>query len=498
MRAICIGLLVALAGAAPAAAAPVLELHGGRVVTREVRFAGPTELAKPPRSAAQRSGEATGPPARAAGSSPKRQSPPPKGRPTRDALDDLLASGQIDQATYDRAGDAVKRALRAYRALSGTRRTELAAVIANADSIGASGRLVPARIAAVTLTLERNTQWWSDGSIPRSGARIGFDGSRAIWQYYPGQGVELQMLANFAHANALWSSRKRSALRELIDELTPLGTVRPDGSIAWEYLFRFGGGAPPWSSSIAQGTAVQALGRAGAPLPQPAYTDLATRSLALFEQPSPDGVRRDTPDGAFYLIYSFAPDLLVLNAHLQAVIGLYDFAQLTGDPRAQALYESGVAEARVSVPRYDTGRWSLYSLERESDLSYHELVTTFLGNLCKRTGEAVFCDTAARFKDYLTVAPSVRRTTRRVRAGKPARIAFRLDKISRVGMTVVDPRGRTVLSTSAVVGRGSRYYTWRSPSKAGLYTLRLSATDLAGNRAAPVEGKLRVLKARRR
>src|SRR4051812_22898235 len=104
MRAICIGLLVALAGAAPAAAAPVLQLHGGPGVKREGRLAGPTAMANPPRSAAQGSGEATGPPARAAGSSPKRQSPPPKGRPTRDALDDLLASGQIDEATYDRAG----------------------------------------------------------------------------------------------------------------------------------------------------------------------------------------------------------------------------------------------------------------------------------------------------------------------------------------------------------------------------------------------------------
>src|SRR3954462_6103882 len=302
MRAICIGLLAALAGAAPAAASPVLELDGHRVVKREVRFAGASELGQPPPGAAQPRAPVAQPPARGAGSAPraKRQSPPPKGRPTRDALDNLLASGQIDQATYDRASDAVKRALRAYRGLSGTRKVELAAVIANADSIAASGRLVPARIAAVTLTLERNTPWWSDGSVPRGGARIAFDGSRAIWQYYPGQGIELQMLANFAQANALWSSRKRTALRELIDELTPLGTVRPDGSIAWEYLFRFGGGAPPWSSSIAQGTAVQALGRAGALLAQPAYTDLASRSLALFEQPPPDGVRRDTPDGAFY------------------------------------------------------------------------------------------------------------------------------------------------------------------------------------------------------
>src|SRR3954451_22618764 len=99
MRAIWIGLLAVLAAAAPAAASPVLELHGHRIVKREVRFAGPTELGKPPAAAAR---------PLAPGPLAKRRSPPPKGRPTRDALDGLLASGQIDGATHDRATDAVK------------------------------------------------------------------------------------------------------------------------------------------------------------------------------------------------------------------------------------------------------------------------------------------------------------------------------------------------------------------------------------------------------
>jgi hypothetical protein len=87
----------------------------------------------------------------------------------------------------------------------------------------------------------------------------------------------------------------------------------------------------------------------------------------------------------------------------------------------------------------------------------------------------------------------VTQSTRRVRTGRPARIAFALDKISRVGMTITDSAGRTLLSTSAVVGRGAHYFTWGSPAKPGLYTLRLSATDLAGNHASPAEGRLRVL-----
>jgi hypothetical protein len=60
---------------------------------------------------------------------------------------------------------------------------------------------------------------------------------------------------------------------------------------------------------------------------------------------------------------------------------------------------------------------------------------------------------------------------------------------------VTDSNGRAVLATSAVVGRGSHYFAWRSPAQPGTYTLRLTATDLAGNRAEPVEGPLKVLKA---
>jgi hypothetical protein len=303
------------------------------------------------------------------------------------------------------------------------------------------------------------------------------------------------MLANFGKVNALWSSRRRTALRQLVDEMVPLASDR-GGFPAWEYYFRFGGGSPPWTSSISQGTAVQSLARAGQLLSDSSLTDLALRAIAVFEQPPPNGVRVDDANGAFYLIYSFAPRLRVLNAHLQAVIGLFDVAQLTGDPRAQALLTAGESEARAIVPSYDTGKWSLYDQSSESSLSYHQLVTGFLVNLCKRTDEPVYCDTADLFTAYEDEPPAVKATSARIRAGRPARLKFKLDKISRVGVTVTTRAGATVFATSAVVGRGNRWYTWSRPAKAGLYTLRVSATDLAGNAATPSQRPLRIIKAR--
>ena len=424
--------------------------------------------------------------------------PRPQGPSFRVALRDLLAGGQIDQTTHDRAKNAYNGVKRAYKNASGTRKAELRSVLVEADDMSRRGFVTPSRLPAQTLTLERNRQWWNEGSTPRNGQRIEFDGSELVWQYYTGEGIQLQMLGNFGKLNGLWRERRVTRTRALADELLALGSER-GGALAWEYYFEFGGGEPPWTSGLSQATAIQSLGRASDLLEDPKYRDAATRGLGVFEQPPPDGVRVDGEAGPHYLIYTFNPDLRVINAFLQSVIGLYDFAQLTGDQRAQSLYASGEAQARVETPRYNTGAWSLYSQSRESDLGYHKLTRDFLQRLCDRLGTAVYCDTARAFTDQLSQAPSVAPLTRRIRGGKPAQLKFRLSKISRVGVTVLDSRGRTAFSTSAVVGYGDRFFTWtRTPTKAGTYTLRISATDLAGNRAPVAEGPLRVLKPARK
>jgi hypothetical protein len=482
-----VGLLLLPAGAAHAATgrlAPVLVLQDGKVHTERQRFLGPAGLPA-----------AAGPPRRPTATTAAKKKAP-RGRATRLALDNLLAQGAIDQATRDVRQASLRQTLRVYNALSGTRKLELGAVLDNADGIAGSGQLTPSRLNAVFATLAANATWWSEGSIPSSGARLSVDGSPVIWQYYPGQGIELQMLANFGKANALWNARRKDALRQLVDQLVPLAADR-GGWPAFEYYFKFGAGKPPWTSSISQGTAIQALARAGQLLADPNLTAFAQQALAAFEQPPPAGVRQDTPTGPFYLIYSFNPKELVVNAHLQALVGLFDVAQLTGDPRAAALFQQGDAEAQAVLPGYDTGAWSMYDQSHESDLSYHDLVTTFLQNLCKRTATPIYCDTATRFKTYRDTAPAAAPVTRVIRAGKAAKLNFTLDKISRVGLMVLDQSGKTVFATSAVVGRGNHFYNWSRPAAAGAYTLRVTPTDLAGNRGAAADGPLRVLPPRK-
>lgn len=474
MRRLLLGLaLVAFVVPAQAAAAPVLVLDGDRVERRDDPHLSALGLPSPPiaRSARLRASRVR------AAQDPKRT--------VRGELARLLAEGQIDQAMHDSHRATYNLARKSYKKLTGARKAGLGGALENAELIAASGQLTPSRLPAVFLTIARNRQWWTTGSLLANNQRVEFSGSEIVWQNYAGQGIHIQVLGTFGRANGLWQAKEDDALRALLDEMLTLASDR-GGVMAFEYLFRFGGGSPPWASGMAQATGVQALTRASERLGEPAYREAAMRALALFETPAPGGVRADGPSGPHYLLYSFAPDLRVYNGFLQAVIGLSDAATITGDQRLKALAESGDAAARAEVAAVDTGAWSLYSTGtdaaagRESTLHYHRLVTDFLENLCTRTAAAEYCAAAERFKGYEDVAPIVRPLTKRVRAGKAVNLRFVLSKISRVRLQVVAADGDVIATRSGTAGYGKRFFTW-TPRTAGDFELRASATDLAGN-----------------
>jgi hypothetical protein len=301
------------------------------------------------------------------------------------ALRALQRRGQISSAEYARYAGAYAAATRSLGRLSGTRRAELGAVIANVQSMAAAGAFTPSRLPVIFVTLERNRQWWTTEPLLGSGVRVSIPGSKIVWEHYAGQGIEIQWLGTFGAANGYFlSGHENSNLRQLLGEVLPLATKRA-GGIAWEYMFPFDGGKPPWTSGLSQGTALQVLARAWSRFKEPALLTAAQQAVGIFQTPPPSGVEVKTPAGAEYAEYTYAPSDRILNGFIQAVIGLYDYSQITKDPLGVKLFEAGDAEARVETPRYDTGAWSRYDQYSESDLNYHELLTEFLQHLCERT-----------------------------------------------------------------------------------------------------------------
>jgi D-glucuronyl C5-epimerase C-terminus len=408
------------------------------------------------------------------------------------ALDALLASGAIDQARHDAWEKSFDDAKRTLRRLHGTRRRQLSAVLDNTRALAAGGLLTAARAPLAFLTLQRNRAWWAGGRLLRYGERLSFSGSQLVWQYYPGQGIQVQWLGTFGRANGLWQSKTHDdELRALLDEASRLAVPRA-GGIAWESMFGFDGGRPPWVSGLTQGTAIQAYSRAAVRLQAPPYFEIARAGLGIFRTPPPEGVRVATPVGAEYVQYSFNAGLHILNGFVQALNGLFDFAALANDDEGRALFAAGEAQARVEVPTFDTGAWSLYRPGRESDLGYHVLLRDFLRGLCARVPQpAVYCTEADKFTAYLRQPPVLALKSTTARLHKPSKITFTLSKVSTVSVVLLR-RGKPVLSRSARFGYGRHAFDFR-PRHSGALEVRLRAVDLAGN-VGTVAGKIAVRK----
>jgi len=302
--------------------------------------------------------------------------------------------------------------------------------------------------------------------------------------------LQFHPLANFGALNGYWYAHKNDNMRSLANDLIALHSER-GGFVTWEYFFAFGGGAPPWISGMAQGTAMQALARVSDRLSDPRLLDVARRARGAFERRTPVGVRVPEGPGAWYALYSFDPHQNVLNGMLQAINGLRTYADFAKDKRATELFEIGDRVARSQIRKFDTGAWSLYSRPGgspgyEANLNYHTLNRDFARNLCKGTKAEVYCEEADRFTDYLKEDPKlepIRATPSPGKAGKGLRFKFRLSKIGRVAITVKSEDGRSYYSNSASMARGDHFFRWVPPKfkSEHTYTYQLSARDLAGN-----------------
>lgn len=262
-------------------------------------------------------------------------------------------------------------------------------------AMAVAGAMIPARLPAMFETLDRNRQWWTTGPLLSAGQRVEFAGSPLVWEYYAGQGIQLQVPGSFGKANGLYTAGagEYPQLVALLSQLIPLASQRPGAGLTGEYYFSFDGGSPPWTSAMSHAAGLEAL---------------------------------------------------------------------------------------RELPSYDTGAWSLYQPGIEDDLSYQELVTGFLGQLCTLTATPLYCTTAAHFRACLTTPPGLTQLTFHGRTHTTTDLRFALTKSSHVGITV--RRGSQIqLQTSASFPYGVDSFSIPPLLQPGRYSVALAGSDLVGN-----------------
>jgi len=468
---------------APAAAqaSPVILVEGDRAVrVNDPDVPSQAEIALgPPMGGRRPLGVAA---ARARGAAPRRADR----RAVFNTLKRTLRRKRIARADYRRWRRWYVRALRTHRRLRGARRDQLGYVIDSVEALALSGRLGVTRMPATFVQLDRNRRYWRSLPYPGVGDQVSFRGSQILYQYFPGEGLQLHPLSTFKKANHMDGACQRGdatcdepGLRLLLDEMAGLAVRRSRRFVAWEYAFHFGGGSPPWISGMAQATGIQAFARASQLLEEPRYLEIARTGLGAFETRPPRGVRTAGPaGGVHYLQYSFAPRLYIFNAFLQALIGLHDYSRIAGDERAGGLYREAEPEAREEVPLSDVGDWSRYSYRgAESTRDYHELLREFLASMCTRRLGPLYCDYAERYRGYQVDPPELVYTgPEHANARSPISLSFQVSKLSAVEVRVL--RGdKVVFSRLATFRRGGGAFSFR-PGAPGSLTVQLAAKEL--------------------
>jgi hypothetical protein len=401
-------------------------------------------------------------------------------RTVRSVLAELRRTGEIPALTYSADLGAFNAALAEVKHLPAARGVELEGVIENLHAMAVGGTLTAARLPVLFLTLDRNRQYWASHPVLSYGERVEFAGSKLVWEYYPGQGLQLQVLGSFGKADWLCRAGASYVARcqAMLAELIPLA-VRRAGGLVWEYYFAFDGGVPPWTSAMSQATALQTLADAYKETGNAEYLRIAHAALPVLETPPPNGVGVHTSRGKRFVQYSFQPGRSdeIINAFLQTLIGLDDYAETSHDPLAEQLFAEGNAEAQAELPSFNLGSWSLYQPGVDDDLSYHKLVTGFLQQLCTMTKTPVYCTTASAFALDLKTPPKLTASTQRLRAGQTGQLEFSVSQPSRVGIAILQNRA-TVFLTSASFAEGEHAFTTPALKANGTYVVELEATDL--------------------
>ncbi|RMF69123.1 MAG: hypothetical protein D6743_02395 [Calditrichaeota bacterium] len=196
----------------------------------------------------------------------------------------------------------------------------------------------------------------------------------------------------------------RAAVDWLVENLRPWrGEI---GAWIYDVDLDFYGPTAPWISGMAQGQGISLLLRAYPRVKSERSLECSRQAFRAFLKPVAEGgVVSSFPDGTLvFEEFPTAPRSLVLNGHLFALLGIYDFSEFWQDKAARELFSVAVDGLKRNLSRYDTGFWNLYDLHPTRRLAspmYVKVHVQLLNILSELTGDDFFAAYAGRWQQYL-------------------------------------------------------------------------------------------------
>lgn len=375
-----------------------------------------------------------------------------------------VKKGWVKRADAARDRRTVNRAANLINRLPQVRRAPLAANLHQVAQV--SAKLVRARATAVFGQLAFNNAYFARHGPPAQKTDIS-DADGIVYRYMSGLGFEFHPLANFGALNAKVAGGTPESVQRLARALIARGVNQPGGGLGWEYYFNFAGGRAPWVSGMAQAVAAQAFAAASLS-DEDDSTKLEQAAQAAFRTiPRRLVLRRAS--GPWIRLYGFS-HIVVLNAQLQSLLSLRDYANTMADGDAATLAAAMERAAATEIHRFDTGYWTYYSLPRTpSTLDYQKYVVHLLGKL--NSLDPRLATATARFAGYAKQPPAFK-----IASSGLGAVRFWLSKPSTVEMR--SPAGRAKRLT---LYGGWYNLGWKLPARAGAYSVLVKARDWAGN-----------------
>lgn len=391
----------------------------------------------------------------------------PSQKQALEAVSKAAKSGRIDAPTAARARSEIGRAARLIRGLPNGRGMHVA--VALSELAAFDGRLTQPRAVALVGQLKANDDWFAAHWAPADKTDIK-DADGVVYRYFAGRCFELHPLADFGALNALVAAGDDVGAGRLADALAARGVPQAGGGLGWEYYFDYSGGRAPWLSGMAQAVAAQAFARVALMIPEKSdgYLQAAHGAYAVI----PKRLLTQVAAGPWIRLYAFQ-SLAVLNAQLQTVVSLSDYAQAAEDSSAAALATRMRSAAAATLPRFDTGYWTYYSLAHDlSPLDYQQYVVQLLAKLAPT--DPRFAAARTRIAAYAKQPPAFMLANgglgaMRLWVSKPATVQIQ------------SPAGPT---RRLSLPGGWATLTGKEPARAGIYPVRVTATDWAGNGAS--------------